>query len=112
MSPWAEFNQAAIDKVPECLAVFLLGRGEGNVAYVGRADENLRRSLAEFNGKGYTHFRFVKVPWLKEAFEMQCRLYHHEGGRRRLDNTDHPQGPTPKMNQCAVTALPIGMCDF
>jgi hypothetical protein len=82
------------------------------VAYVGRADENLRKSLGEFSGKGYTHFCFVRVPWLKEAFEMQCRLYHHEGGRRRLDNTEHPQGPTPKMNMCLVTALPIGMCDF
>ena len=112
MSPWAEFNQVAIDKVPECLAVFLLGRGEGNVAFVGRADENLRKSLSEYIGKGYTHFRYVRVPWLKEGFEMQCRLYHHEGGRRRLDNTEHPQGPTTKMSLCEVSAQTIGMCDY
>ena len=111
MSPWIEFDEKTLEKVPESLGVFLLARGEGNIAYVGRADDNLRMTLCGFQGKVYTHFCFVRLPWTKEAFEMQCRLYHHEGGKRRLDNTEHPMGPSPKMNMCLINAIPLGLCD-
>lgn len=111
MTPWKEFTSENIDTVPESLGVFLLARGEGNISYVGRADQNLRESLRAFLNQGYSHFQWVKVPWLKEAFEMQCRLYHHEGGRKRLDNKEHPFTNDPHYSLCQIACVPVGMCE-
>jgi len=112
MSPWTAYTQENVNNIPEnLLGVFQLARGEANIAFVGRADENLRAALLEHLGRGYTHFQWVQLPWTKETFEMHCRLYHHAGGRLRLDNTDHPYPPEGKVWPCPVSALSTAMCE-
>jgi hypothetical protein len=112
MSPWTPFTKENVQKVPEgLLGVFQLSKGEANISYVGRADDNLRDSLLEQLDKGYTHFQWVQLPWTKETFEMQCRLYHHGGGRRKLDNIDHPYPPEGKLWKCTVSSDTPAMCE-
>lgn len=113
MSPWTEFTKEEVMKVPEgLLGVYQLARGESNVAYVGRADDDLRTRILEHFDKGYTHFQWVQLPWTKETFEMHCRLYHHAGGRKRLDVADHPYPSDGKTRSCPVSAQPPALCDL
>ncbi len=112
MSPWTDFTQENIDRVPEgILGLFQLSKGGANIAYVGRADDDLQHRLKEMLGKGYTHFQWVQLPWQKETFEMHCRLYHHAGGRLKLDNVDHPQPPEGKRWSCTLTSVNPAMCE-
>jgi hypothetical protein len=111
MSPWTEFTQDNVNHVPDgILGVFQLSRGGATIAYVGRADQNLRLSLQEFLGKGYKQFQWVQLPWVKETYEMQCRLFHHAGGLKELDNVDHPYPPEGKLWRCAITVQTPSMC--
>ena len=113
MTPWTTYTQENIHKIPEgLLGVFQLARGEANIAYVGRADRDLRSSLQEHLNQGYTHFQWVQLPWTKETFEMHCRLYHHGGGKKRLDNIDHPFPPEGKLWQCPVSSTTPAMCEL
>lgn len=113
MTPWTPFTAENLEQVPQrLLGVFQLARGEANIAYVGRADDDLQARLREHLDKGYTHFQWVQLPWVKETFEMQCRAYHHAGGRRRLDNPDHPYPPEGKFWQCTVSAHTPAMCEL
>lgn len=109
MTPWMEYNSVNLGEVPSgILGVFQLARGEEKVVYIGRADRCLAETLKGF--EGYTHFQWVKVPWTKEGFEMQCRLYHHYGGCKVLDNKEHPSPPPGKFWNCAIHCTPVGMC--
>ncbi len=113
MSPWTEYTQENVDLVPEgILGVFQLSEGEANIAFVGRADDDLRLRLSEMLGQGYTHFQWVHLPWTKETFEMQCRLYHHGGGQKRLKNLDHPYPPEGKFWPCPVSATTPNLCEL
>jgi hypothetical protein len=106
-------DEVGTTTVPEgILGVFQLARGEGNVAYVGRADQDLRASLLSLLEKGYTHFQWVQAPWTKETYEMQCRLYHFAGGNKRLDNEDHPYPPEGKNWACRISGKPAALCDL
>jgi hypothetical protein len=113
MSPWTPYTQENVQKIPEgLLGVFQLSKGEANISYVGRADESLRDRLLEMLDKGYTHFQWVPLPWTKETFEMQCRLYHHGGGRKKLDNIDHPYPPEGKLWPCVMSATTPAICEI
>jgi hypothetical protein len=113
MTPWTPYTKPNVLEIPEgLLGVFQLAKGEANISYVGRADHDLRASLLEQLDKGYSHFQWVQLPWVKETFEMQCRLYHHAGGRHRLDNLDHPQPPEGKLWPCPVSSLTTSMCEL
>jgi len=113
MTPWTSFTQQNVNEIPSgLLGVFQLAKGEANIAYVGRADKDLRSSLSEHLDKGYTHFQWVQLPWVRETYEMQCRLYHHGGGKLRLDNPDHPYPPEGKLWQCAVSSSTPAMCEL
>jgi hypothetical protein len=113
MTHWTLFDQNHVEQVPHgLLGVFQLSRGAENVAYVGRADDDLRARISEMLDKGYTHFQWVQLPWVKETFEMHCRLYHHGGGRKRLDNQDHPYPPEGKNWRCPLSAQPPAMCEL
>lgn len=112
MSPWTDFTQENVNCIPErFLGVFQLAKDSSSIAYVGRADQDLRQSLTEMLNKGYSHFQWVQLPWVKETFEMHCRLYHYAGGRIKLDNADHPHVPEGKLGQCPVTTLNPAMCE-
>jgi len=107
------FTKENVLKMPELLlGVFQLSRGGQKIAYVGRADVNLRLDLLEKLDQGYTEFQWVQLPWVKETYEMQCRLYHHGGGRKSLDNIDHPYPPEGKLWQCAMSSATPSMCDL
>jgi hypothetical protein len=113
MSPWTEFTKDNVSKVPEgILGVFQLSRGEANISFVGRADDDLRERLMEQLDQGYTHFQWVQLPWVKETYEMHCRLFHHGGGLQKLDNRDHPYPPEGKLWRCPVSAMTSAMCEL
>ncbi len=113
MSPWTEFTQENVSRVPDgILGLFQLSKGEANISFVGRADDDLRTRLAEHLGQGYTHFQWVQLPWTKETFEMHCRLYHHGGGNKKLDNVDHPYPPEGKLWRCPVSTTSPSLCDL
>src|SRR5687768_6602142 len=113
MSPWTDFTQENVNRVPEgILGVYQLAKNGSSIAYVGRADDDVRHRLQEKLSKGYSHFQWVQVPWTKETFEMHCRLYHHAGGRKQLDNKDHPYPPEGKLWRCTVSTLTPSMCEF
>ena len=113
MTPWCELKKENVLAIPEgILGVFQLARGEENIAYVGRSDDDLQKEVMEFLDKGYTHFQWVQLPWTKEGFEMQCRLFHHAGGKRRLDNPDHPYPPEGHLWKCTVSSVPAAMCEL
>ena len=113
MTPWLAFTEKNLEQVPEgLLGCFQLARGEGNIAYVGRADVDLKSQLKEHLDKGYTHFQWVQLPWVKETFEMHCRLFHHAGGKNRLDNMDHPYPPEGKNWRCTLSAESAAICEL
>jgi len=113
MTHWEAFTAENLKQVPpSILGVFQLSKHGENIDYVGRADENLRDSLAAMLGKGYTQFQWVHLPWVKETFEMHCRLHHHGGGLKRLDNLDHPYPPEGKLWPCPVSAQTPSMCEI
>lgn len=113
MTPWTAFTREEVLKVPaNMLGVFQLARGEANIAYVGRADDDLRARLLEHLEKGYTHFQWLGLPWVKETYEMHCRLYHHAGGKKRLDSSDHPFPPDGKVKMCPVSSQPPALCEL
>ena len=112
MTPWTAFTRENVQKVPDgLLGVFQLAKGEANIAFVGRADDNLRDCLMEMLDKGYSHFQWVQLPWVKETYEMHCRLYHHAGGRKKLDNVDHPYPPEGKLWPCHMSSTTPAMCE-
>src|SRR5271157_389139 len=67
------------------------------VEYVGRSDDNLNRRLHEWVGEGYKRFKMRYAVNPKEAFENECREYHHYSD---LDNEDHPQRPKGTNLNC------------
>lgn len=113
MSPWQELQKEKLESIPvNTPGVFQLARGAGNIAFIGRSDADLRTALSAYLEKGYTHFQWVQVPWSKEAYEMQCRLYHFAGGNQRLDNEDHPYPPENKNSPCRMSGKPAALCDL
>lgn len=107
------FTREYVQKVPEnMLGVFQLSKSGEVIAYVGRADSDLRQSLMEMLDKGYQQFQWVQLPWIRETYEMQCRLFHHAGGRTKLDNVDHPYPPEGKLWSCRVSSQTPAMCEL
>jgi len=113
MTHWMKFSQENVNSVPEAiLGVFQLSRDGEKIAYVGRADDNLRDRISEMLGKGYEYFQWVQLPWVKETFEMNCRLFHSAGGARKLDNLDHPYPPEGKLWRCTVSSEAPACCEL
>lgn len=113
MTHWLSLTKENLNSVPQnILGVFQLSRDGATIHYVGRADDNLRDAIAPFLGGKYTHFQWVQLPWIKETYEMHCRLYHHAGGAEKLDNKDHPESPVGKSWLCQVSVQPAAMCDL
>lgn len=108
------FTRENVQKVPDgLLGVFQLSKaGDGQISYVGRADDDLRTRLLEMLDKGYSQFQWVQLPWVKETFEMQCRLFHSGGGHKKLDNVDHPYPPDGKLWRCTVSSETPAMCSL
>ena len=111
MTPWQELNAKNLHRVPKnILGIFQLAKEVDKIAYVGRADADLHDSLEGFLSTDYRYFQWVRVPWTKEGFEMQCRLYHHGGGRS-LENSTHPFPPQGEAWNCPLSCKPAAICE-
>ena len=89
-------------RAPRAPGVFVLGYDRALAARVGRADDDLRESLAAFVGH-YSYFHFEVVPASRDRFQKECELFHDLGGDRgQLDNTEHPVAPSPGNLECPV----------
>jgi hypothetical protein len=89
-------------RAPRAPGVFVLGYDRAVGARVGRADYDLRESLANFVGH-YAYFHFEVVPASRDRFHKECELFHDLGGDRgQLDNADHPVPPSRGSLPCPV----------
>jgi hypothetical protein len=84
---------------------YALGSTEADtftIAYVGRADTDLRAMLKQWIGE-YEQFKFRYFGSAEAAFEKECSLFHEFGGPT-LDNKVHPAraGARWKCPRCAV----------
>jgi hypothetical protein len=72
------------------LGVYVLGplRADGHltVKFIGRSDGDLAGGLRRHTDK-YDAFGFARAGSAMEAFEMECRLFHHF---EPVDNATHP----------------------
>ena len=72
--------------------IYALGRTQDDrfwIMYVGRADADLRARLHAQVGS-YSEFKFAYCPSAKEAFEIECNLFH---AFEPSGNKSHPAGP-------------------
>jgi hypothetical protein len=67
--------------------VYMLGHGNGSfhVVRLGRADD-LREALIAYIGQ-YDQFLYTYCASQHDAFQRECRLYHHY---RPRNNSSHP----------------------
>ena len=71
------------------------------IAYVGRSDTSLCRDLVELEHKtGCRSFQFRYAASSKEAFEVECALFHNL--RQSITNTIHPQPPSGSSLRCPL----------
>lgn len=82
--------------------IFVLSYDRTQEARVGRADTDLRSTIASFEGE-YAYFYCEAIDDVDERFARECELFHRLGGDRgQLDNTDHPQAPPATDVACPV----------
>ncbi|MDX2274697.1 MAG: hypothetical protein NW206_04530 [Hyphomonadaceae bacterium] len=86
-------NAEVAEDSPGAYALGFDTPGVFTVVRVDRAD-GLRTALLERAREGkYPSFKYLAVADAREAFDLECLLFHEFGGSRHLDNTDHPQRP-------------------
>lgn len=88
---------------PEARAgIFVLSYDRTQEARVGRADTNLRSTIAGFEGE-YAYFYCEAIDNAGERYARECELFHRLGGDRgQLDNTEHPATPEGTELDCPV----------
>jgi hypothetical protein len=87
---------------------YLLGDTSGDsfrISYVGRSDTSVLRNLEELVQKtggqlGCQSFQFRYAESSKEAFEVQCALFHKF--RQWVMNATHPERPEGSALRCPV----------
>lgn len=82
--------------------IFVLSYDRTQEARVGRADSDLRSTIASFEGE-YAYFYCETIEDLEERFARECELFHRLGGDRgQLDNDAHPATPEGSELDCPV----------
>lgn len=82
--------------------IFVLSYDRTQDAFIGRADDDLRRALTEYVGE-YAFFYFEVIERVDERFYRECELFHRFGGDHgQLDNTRHPSAPEGSGLSCPV----------
>ena len=82
--------------------IFVLSYDRTQEARVGRADADLRTTIAGFEGE-YAYFYCETIDDLDERYARECELFHRLGGDRgQLDNADHPEQPAGTELDCPV----------
>ena len=86
--------------------VYVMGplRADGHltVKLTGRSDADLAAALRRHTDK-YEAFGFARAGSTPEAFEMECRLYHHF---EPVDNPAHPDPPPQSDWRCPICQSP------
>jgi len=90
------------------IGVYILGEIKGNheltifkTRYVGRAEkQDLRDRIKDWKEE-YSGFKFAYASTKKDAYLMECELYHELGGLKgKLDNKQHPDAPDGTNWKC------------
>jgi hypothetical protein len=88
--------------------VYVLDRtssGGFTTHYAGRADEDVAGRLKDHARNGiYKYFKFDYASNVRQAFEMECRLYHD---LNPPDNKVHPAKPKGTYYACPVYGCPL-----
>jgi hypothetical protein len=95
--PFPLDSQSINNEVEKAIGVYILGKNNDvksfKPRYVGRSDNNLNKRLHDHEKENYTHFMYLYAGSIKDAFEMECRLFHMYGQEIILDNKKHPDRP-------------------
>ncbi len=104
--PFRLHRATIASKVPaDAPGILVLSYDRTQEARVGRADEDLRTTLASFEGQ-YAYFYFEVLDDTEDRFFRECELYHRLGGdRAQLDNTSHPKSPSAVKLECPVCVV-------
>ena len=84
-------------------------RGSFVVEYVGRGDDDVRKSLQRHVVENYRQFEFAYYDRAKDAFEKECNLYHDFPN---TNNRAHPAGPPGSCWMCPRCTVfdPFSLC--
>ena len=74
----------------------------GPVRYVGMSTE-LADRLKDYTGQ-YSYFQYEDQSNQTEAYKREAGLYHHHGGKQKLDNENHPARPHRRV-KCPVCGI-------
>lgn len=74
----------------------------GPVKYVGMSEELATRLKGHVND--YRYFEYEYQSSLTAAYKREANLYHHHGGKTKLDNQRHPPCPHNRVKcpACSV----------
>lgn len=80
--------------------VYCLGRDSRSIAYVGRAERDLREKVKS-HWQEYQFFWYEPSLSPRECFERHCHAFHkHEGNG--LEHKEHPVAPEGQALSCPV----------
>lgn len=74
----------------------------GPVRYVGMSTELADRLKDHVTD--YRYFEYEYQPNSTQAYQREARLYHHHGGKQKLDNKQHPPRPHTQV-KCPVCSI-------
>ena len=74
------------------------------IAYLGRADADLRTELKMHVRGPYQQFKFTYALSTRDAYEKQCELFHDSSG---LENDSHPRPPRGRHFVCPRCGVPL-----
>ena len=86
--------------------VYVLSRNALHPHYIGRSDSSIRTRIPQSAaaGSGYLVFWFGYAPSPKEAYQLECLLFHKY--ERHIDNSIHPAVPVGAYWRCPVVGCP------
>lgn len=98
--PFPVTDERIDDNVVSSPGVYALGYTRGDefvIAYLGRADDDLKAELKRYQRGTYSLFKFAYALSAEDAFAKQCELYHQTVG---LENDIHPNPPRGSQAMC------------
>ncbi|MDI3298695.1 MAG: hypothetical protein QJR08_05955 [Bacillota bacterium] len=93
-----------LDRLERKPGVFVLYDGAGNVTAWGRDDADLPARLRTF-GSPHRAFAYRLTETSKEAFTLECILYHEAGGAFAHQGLEHPERPAGHSWRCPICSL-------
>lgn len=84
---------------------YVNAKGTFIVQYVGRSDSDVNAELKARLSSKYKKFKYSYATSAKAAFEKECRNYHAFGGKKELDNKNHPGRPDGTNWECPICTI-------